>query len=78
MSKVPLVTREEIGLRIRKRRTSKGRPLEEVATAIGVETARLVRWEDGVYAPDLEQAQRLAQALGCTVHEFVGASEAAE
>ena len=34
---------------------------------------QVIRWEDGVYSPDLEQAQRLAAALGCAVQDFIEA-----
>ena len=71
MPKERIVTSDEIGARIRSRRRRARWQPEELAAAIGVQAVLVVRWEDGVYAPDLEQAQRLASALGCSVEDFV-------
>ena len=70
-----IVTRDEIGDRIRARRRRMRRQPEELAAEIGVESVQVIRWEDGVYTPDLEQAQRLAAALGCAVQDFMAPAE---
>lgn len=77
MPKVRIVTSDEIGARIRRRRRRVHWQPEELAAAVGVRAVQVIRWEDGVYSPDLEQAQRLAAALGCAVQDFIEAPRSA-
>jgi DNA-binding XRE family transcriptional regulator len=47
-----------------------------LAQAIGLNGdnagAVICRWENGIYAPTLENLQRIAEALGCTVCSLIG------
>jgi len=60
-----------IGSRIRARRKALGLSLEDVAFKIGTKKNRVCSLEMGHETPTLEKLYRVADALSCTVHDFL-------
>ena len=50
----------------------------ELARRLGVSRSTVCGWEAGNRTPTLEQAAKLATALGCTVDTLIGAQTAAD
>ncbi|MFN8608837.1 MAG: helix-turn-helix transcriptional regulator [Vulcanimicrobiota bacterium] len=52
-------------------RVARGLKQVELARKLGVSRSTVCCWESGERTPSLDQATRLAQALGCTLDELV-------
>ncbi len=56
---------------IKKIRIEKGISQENIATALGVSTATVSRWESGEFIPRAEKLVRLAELLGVTTDDLL-------
>jgi putative transcriptional regulator len=57
--------------RIRELRESKGWTRDQLAIAAGTSSHSIAKLEQGVRAPSLELAWRVAQAFGCSLDDLV-------
>jgi transcriptional regulator with XRE-family HTH domain len=66
---------KHIGARIRELRTEynngQGLSQERIATALGVTTNTISRWETAAYHPGLEDLEKLAKFFGSTIMDFL-------
>ena len=61
-----------LGETIRELRREKGLSQEQLAERTGLSRQTIYKWESGQAAPDLENLQTLAGALGTTVSRLLG------
>ena len=64
-------TIETFPARLRELREAKGWTRDHLAVSAGTSSHSVSKLEQGVRAPSLELAWRLAQALGCTLDDLV-------
>lgn len=64
-------------IHIRERRLRLGISQTELAAEVRVNQTAISQWERGVVTPSLDNAKRLADALGCTIDDLY-ADEAAQ
>lgn len=61
-----------VGTRIRELRAARGNLSQEaLASAIGVNTNTVSRWETATYRPNLEDLDKLARFFGTSILEFL-------
>lgn len=57
-------------IHIRERRLRLGISQTELAAEVRVNQTAISQWERGVVTPSLDNAKRLADALGCTIDDL--------
>lgn len=60
-----------LGMRIRKKRVSKGLTQKQLGELVGTNGQYISRLENGDYTPSLERMVKLAVVLGCSIEYFV-------
>ena len=63
-----------VGRRIRRLRRVRGLTQKQICEATGLDTSGLSRYENGYQVPNSQGLRRLAEALGVTTDELLGAS----
>jgi transcriptional regulator with XRE-family HTH domain len=70
---------EFVGSRIRRLRDAynngQGLSQERLATALGVTTNTISRWETATYHPDLKDLEKLAKFFGASITDFLPSTE---
>lgn len=64
--------KKAVGHRIRVARTDARMTQEDLAKASGVSPTGIVNIENGYSSPTLENAYKIAKAIGCTVNDLCG------
>ena len=57
----------DVGKQIRTERTNKGLSLDNLATTAGVSKRSLIYWEQGTKQMSVENADKVFNALGCSL-----------
>jgi transcriptional regulator with XRE-family HTH domain len=65
-----------IGGNIAAKRKEKGMTQAQFAATIGANQIQVSRWESGKHLPTVEQFVNIAAALGCSLDELAGLSDA--
>ena len=74
-----MTTKEESGRRIKRARQSKGMTLDQVCISVpGLTVSRLSNWEQGTRMIGVDEAKRLAPALGVTAGYLLTLEDAPE
>jgi transcriptional regulator with XRE-family HTH domain len=64
-----------LGTRIKAILKFKGIPQRELAKAIGVNECMITRWTKNLNKPSIDNIEKIANFLGCTIFELLGYSK---
>jgi transcriptional regulator with XRE-family HTH domain len=66
-----MLTRKQLGARIREKRTAAGLSQKELALMIGVPPDAIARYESDQATPSLERLEAIAQRLQCGLETLI-------